>query len=338
MFDKASTQSPLDLGKCPEYLAYLGPADAVKVLGRLLTRALGFQIAAMYPAEKPWNVELRLVAEGASDLTPTRALERMVREGRPVLPLCTLPVAENFEYPLVGNVRLHFGKLVRGDSSFRALLLHPIWTLLNPAPISAAMLADFAAYAVEAGAPEFLLCNNDLTLSESVWYDELLRIALTPLLGRPLALLCALIELRYAELRGDLARYATAMSAIPDITSTRVRDPLYEALTGVPGDGFRDVESSWQFRSTKSKHQLMHVSDYVMAAFSRFVLSELAIKQWARYKELLAQRGMDVDGWPERAPHDRTPGFEFVRPSVDLRALARMRLGRTSSTADGSAT
>jgi hypothetical protein len=57
---------------------------------------------------------------------------------------------------------------------------------------------------------------------------------------------CALIELRHAELRGDLPAYATALSAIPDITSTRVRDPLFEALTGVPSYGFKDQQASWQ--------------------------------------------------------------------------------------------
>jgi hypothetical protein len=143
---------------------------------------------------------------------------------------------------------------------------------------------------------------------------------------------CALIELRHAELRGDLPAYATALSAIPDITSTRVRDPLFEALTGVPSYGFKDQQASWQFRNTKRKHKLMHVSDYVAATFSRIVLSELAVRQWDKYRELLAERGMDMDGWPERAPYRLTPGGVRAKPGVDLRALARFRSGRKLGT------
>jgi len=107
MFMIASEQTRvMNLGWYPEVPEYLSPAAAKQVLGRLLTRALGFQIATTYPADRPWSVELRLVAEGLVDAPePRRVLECMIREGMPKLPLFPLPVeSETFEYPLVGRV------------------------------------------------------------------------------------------------------------------------------------------------------------------------------------------------------------------------------------------
>lgn len=78
------------------------------------------------------------------------------------------------------------------------------------------------------------MCPTEQKLSAIERYRLLLGIALTHRLGRPLALLCALIELRYAELHGDLVVHESGLRAMLDLLSTRASgDVLFEAVTRV---------------------------------------------------------------------------------------------------------
>jgi hypothetical protein len=283
----------LRLQWAPGIKRFFDVAEAKQVVARFRARTLGLEIARLYPQDSPWKVEKLLIEEGLMPaLEPPRLLERMVQRGMPMLP--GSPIAER-------SIRRFLGQVLRLNTGWRALLDDPIFRLLDPSPVSAALLADFAARAIQSGAPDLLLCRHDNQLGEADRYHCLLRIALIPGLGRQLALFCALIELRHAELRGDLPAYETCLRAIPDIASTRADGSLYEALTGVPCGGSRSGKVGPWLLNDGLEEKLMHVSDYVAATFSRVLLSKLAISCADEFDRDLRRRGLELDGPPRFA-------------------------------------
>ena len=108
-----------------------------------------------------------------------------------------------------------------------------------------------------------------------------MSVALDSRLGRPLALQYALIELRHAELREDLAAYETSLAAIPDIAGFQADDSVFEAITGVGWTGGRRRASRvgpWM-PDADPRWKVLHITDYIAATFSRVVSSDLATKR-----------------------------------------------------------
>ncbi len=310
----------LQLFWAPPSAVWLDVREAQDVVARLMSRAFALQIAALYPADTPDGVERKLTEAGllvgAKD-NRRRLLERMARRGMPVLrlaaangPLHSESTMEALIQALPPTFRSLFAKLLRRHDCFVGLLTDSIWRLLDPRPLSAADLADFAADAEARGAPQGLLCRLDDDLTNSDRYELLIRMAHQPQTGRRnLALRCALVELRHAELVGDLARYETCMRLIPDLTSRQVAgDPLFDALTGSERAGVRSgTVSSW-FLNDGQRRTLMHIEEYIAAAFGRVTLAKSAR---SKYSEYCKAHGLDFD-WPP-AELLRTEGWRRAR-------------------------
>lgn len=295
----------LHLAWCPEVRVFFDEAAAREVLARLRGRAVALQIAALYPADTPSAVEALLMEEGLMhERLEGRRLARMVRTGMPKVPLFPASVSSAGGSPmdrllqnLPERVRYAYGKLISRHQEFVALLDDLIWRLLDPRPISAGLMTDIEAGLVAQGVPA--RCNADLDPEEL--YELLLRAALSPKLGRPIALRLALFELRYAEWLGALTRYEACLRAIPDIVSTYVpNDVLLDALTGVPCEGTRAGKAGpWMLADRQTK--IMHLDQYLMAAFSRVVLARRVMDDPQNVDQYVRDRGLELDGPPRFA-------------------------------------
>lgn len=313
-----ATGLALHLAWCPEVRHFFGVPEAREAIARFRCRALALEIARLYPADTPKKVELRLINEGLMPGNePPLLLQRMIRLGMPML-WSSKPVGR--------SVHVYFGRIIREHNSCRHVLNHPIWRLLDPTPLSAGLLADFAALAVEAGAPAALICRSDNQVTESEHYDWLLRVALSPRLGRPLALLSSLIELRHAEQLGDLPAYETCLRAIFDVVSTKADDIVFEAVTGAPCSGRRVGKVSPWLPEASPKGRVMHLTDYLAATFSRVVLNNLAASYPDEFEAYLRGRGLDLDGPPRFAWRGAPSLVEFVR--ADRMSVAYHRIMR----------
>jgi hypothetical protein len=303
---EADLSVTLQLCWVPPDAVWLDLQEAQDVVARLMSRAFALQIAALYPADTPDAVERKLAEAGlliGAEDNRRRLLERMARRGMPMLrlaaangPLDNESTMEALIQALPPTFRSLFAKLLRQHECFVGLLTDSIWRLLDPRPLSAATLADFASDAETKGAPEGLLCRLDDGLANSDRYELLIRMAHQTQTGRRnLALRCALVELRHAELIGDLARYETCLRLIPDLTSRQVAgDPLLDALTGSERAGVRSgTVSSW-FLNDGQRRKLMHIEEYIAAAFGRV---NLAKSVRSRYGEYCKAHGLDFD-WP----------------------------------------
>lgn len=317
---EADPSVTLQLCWAPPDAVWLDVQEAQDVVARLMSRAFALQIAALYPADTPDGVERKLrevgLLVGAED-NRRRLLERMARRGMPMLrlaaangPLDSESTTESLIQALPPTFRSLFSKLLRQHDCFVRLLTDSIWRLLDPRPLSAAVLADFAADAEARGAPEGLLCRRDDGLANSDRYELLIRMAhQSQTRRRTLALRCALVELRHAELVGDLARYETCLRLIPDLASRQVAgDPLFDALTGSERSGVRSgTVSSW-FLNDGQQGKLMHIEEYIAAAFGRVNLAKSAR---SKYSEYCKAHGLDFD-WPP-AELLRTEGWRQAR-------------------------
>lgn len=317
MFARASdvdvdSGKALHLAWCPEVRVFFDETEAHNALARLRGRAVALQIAALYPETTPGKVEKRLMDEGlvhANDVT--KRLARMVRTGMPEIPLFQTPAlamsatcspTENLMRALPNKVVYAYGRAISKHQEFVSLLNDPVWRLLDPRPISAGLLADFAADAIAQGVPASWLCRTDSELDEAARYQYLLCAALSPKVGRFLALRCALIEMRYAEALGDLPRYETCLRAIPDILSTRVPDSvLWDTLTGVPCCGTRAGKTGPWLLADDQETKIMHLEQYLLATFSRVILARCTVDNPEQADRYLRSRGLELDGPPRFA-------------------------------------
>jgi hypothetical protein len=278
----------------PEIKDWPGVQEAKQVVARYRTRAVALEIARLYPADSPWQVEKRLIREGLMPaLEPPRLLERMIHRGSPSL-----------AGPPSGckGIRRYLAPVLRLHPALTSLAEDPILRLLDPTPVSAALLTDFIDRALDSGAPSALAPGPQVELSEANRYDYLLSIALSKRLGRQDALLCALIELRRAELIGDLPAYETSLRAVQDIASTQGQGSVFEAVTGVPrGRGRSKGNVACWLLDEGLEGKLMHLSDYMSATFSRVWLSKKAVDRITEFDQYLRDRGLELDGPPPYA-------------------------------------
>lgn len=302
----------LHLAWCPDVRVFFDETAAQNALARLRGRAVALQIAALYQEDTPSKVEERLMAEGLMHTNDVaKRLARMVRTGMPEIPLFQTPApavsatsspTENLLQALPYKVVYAYGRVISKHQEFVSLLSDPVWRLLDPRPISAGLLTDFAADAVARGVPATWLCRTDSQVDEADRYQYLLRAALSPEMGRVVALRCALIEMRYAEALGDLPRYETCLRAIPDILSTRVPDSvLWDALTGVPCCGTRAGKSGPWLLADDQDAKIMHLEQYLLATFSRVILARCAVDNPELADQYLRSRGLELDGPPRFA-------------------------------------
>lgn len=311
--DLASGTS-LHLAWAPNVRVLFDSRAAQWTLGRLRSRALALQIALLYseeyPKDTPCAVERRLVREGlVPSRDDSRLLAQMARRGMPHVPLPRASLRAGVTDPatalkavmalLPRNIRHQFGSVIRKHGEFINLLNDPIWRLLDPSPITAATLTDVAVDLMKRGVNSEWFCRVDGTFTEPQFYELLLQIALSPKLGRPLALRCALIELRFAESVGDLARYESCLRAIPDIASTRVpNDALFDALTGIPCEGTRvGLGGSWLL-ADEHENKIMHLQEFMVATFSRVLLSQCVLDNAVEVDAYLRSLGLELDGPP----------------------------------------
>lgn len=206
---------------------------------------------------------------------------------------------ESLLQALPDRVVYAYGRVISKHHEFVSLLSDPVWRLLDPRPISAGLLTDFAADEVSKGLPVTWLCQADSRMDEADRYEQLLHAALSPRVGRVVALRCALIELRFAEALGDLPQYETCLRAIPDILSTRVPDSvLWDALTGVPCCGTRAGKTGPWLLADDQDGKIMHLEHYVLATFSRVILARYAVDNPEVIDQYLRSRGLELDGPP----------------------------------------
>lgn len=317
MFARASdvdlaSGKALHLAWCPDVRVFFDETEAHNALARLRGRAVALQIAALYPEDTPSKVEQRLMDKGlmhANDVA--KRLARMVRTGMPEIPLFQSPAlavsatstpTETLLQALPDKVVYSYGRVISKHQEFVSLLNDPVWRLLDPRPISAGLLTDFAAEAIAQGVPASWLCRTDSQVDEADRYQCLLRAALSPEVGRVVALRCALIEMRYAEALGDLPRYETCLRAIPDILSARVPESvLWDALTGVPCCGTRAGKTGPWLLADDQDAKIMHLEQYLLATFSRVILSRCAVDNPELADQYLRSRGLELDGPPRFA-------------------------------------
>lgn len=335
----------LHLAGCPEVRDFFDETSAREVLGRLRGRAVALQIAALYPEDTPSKVESRLVAKGLMHArNEDRRLARMIRTGMPMVPVFDVAPPASANEPLAMNsfvdrlpdkVRYAYGRVISKHPQFLSLLNDSIWRLLDPRPISAGFISDLAADAVTQGVPPWWLCRADSTMDEELRYRLLLHIALFPSLGPLLALRCALIEMRYAEAIGDLPRYETCLRAIPDIVSTSVPDNvLLLALTGVPCEGTRRGRSGPWLLADGQQANIMHLSTYVVAAFSRVVLARRALEYPRAVDRYLRARGLELDGLPRFAGLSGPTSASGLGAPIPRKALCERTMGLDSACGD----
>lgn len=240
------------------------PREASATVRRWQTVAIALACLNAKGVSSPSAFEDRLLKE--RQLPPgerPKLLSRMLKHGEPAM---------GKSDGLSAVVQFWLGDLFESTGLPGTVLREPLWKLLDPAAISFAELQDVSHWVLSQGGPPMLPYPFE-RISEAERVRCLVGAMLSDRFSDRLALTAALLELRRAEVFGDLPAFDSSLQALSDICFTRSEDCIVAALQG-------------------TRTQVMDLREFLLRTFSTVVLNHVASTHLGTFRDFVAERGL----------------------------------------------